>query len=152
MAQKKRSTSFKAWSMSRRPRLLIWPFTKTLGGAFVHSCYPGGRKFEQTNFQKFKCTGSCRRECYRCITRKMSLKMIIVMIKVIIIIIITMTEHGQNLWFLIINLILMGVNVTYQWLVHLQKCNSKINWDKNNSFKTGLTLLLSFFITISFLG
>ena len=57
MAQKKRSTSFKAWSMSRKPRLLIWPFTKTLGGAFVHSCYPGGRKFEQTNFQKFKCTG-----------------------------------------------------------------------------------------------
>ena len=41
MAQKKRSTSFKAWSMSRKPRLLIWPFTKTLGGAFVHSCYPG---------------------------------------------------------------------------------------------------------------
>ena len=41
--------------------------------------------------------------------------MLIVMIKVIIIIIIIITEHGENLWFLIINLILMGVNVTYQW-------------------------------------
>ena len=91
------------------------PFRKTLGGAFVvHSFCPEGRKFEQTNFQKFKCTGSCREDVDRCISRKISIKMIIVMMKTIIMmIIIIITEHGENLWFLIINLIVIGVNVTY---------------------------------------
>ena len=99
MAQKKNSTSFKAWSMSRKLRSLIWPFTKKLGGVLVvHSFCPVGRKFEQTNFQKFKYTGSFREDVDRCISRKISIKMIIVMMKTIIMmIIIIITEHGENL-------------------------------------------------------
>ena len=99
MAQMKKSTSLKAWVMSRKLRSLIWPFTKTLGGVLVvHSFCPVGRKFEQTNFQKFKCTGSCREHVDRCISRKISIKMIIVMMKTIIMmIIIIITEHDENL-------------------------------------------------------
>ena len=58
MAQKKKSTSFKAWSMSRKLRSLIWPFTKTLGGVLVvHSFCPVWRKFEQTNFKSSNARG-----------------------------------------------------------------------------------------------